>query len=530
MNQNISYKEPLQALQDLENNSLFWEKLEDEFIKLRNEIHATLIIKNTISQLQEKNEHIVTRLTVFLERISNDKSSKPKMLIDITTQIISKMLSMQGSKEQGVVATMERECFLLFQRGDSLLSVGDERRFEHAGQKIYLELKHLFFKENGFRANKNKELFLYSKFVQRRSQTVFTATTIVQKCNALLTRSGFDLQSGQQTIVTQFSTMKVTTFSFLFLLLICLFLIYVFLHKNILHPIGHLNTLIGQRTQQVREGRKAIFPLPIFGDHEIREISLSTSFFIKEIESQREALADSHAHLEQQVRRRTERIADLSAKIITIQEEERKRIAAELHDDIGATMSVVKLGVEHIIRLLKQQKIDKNQLNITLQKQKQMVQHVAARLRTIQEDLSPPYLDLGFLEAIEALCEDYTMLHGDIRFKYSFNLAGREVPSHLHLAMYRILQEGMTNIVKHSHATKAAISISYHRNKVVLRIKDNGIPFPETPSSTGMGLKNIEGRAFISQGIVQFVNNEKWKFIEIYWPLLEEENTNSEPV
>lgn len=515
---NNSYKAPLKALKTLGKGPLFLEKLEAEFVRLRKQILTTLTVKNRILSLQEKNDYILTRLTIILQRISKNKDGKKDPIDDLTIQVIGKFFTMQASKDQRLVAILGRECAFLFTQGDELLTPENDTTMKSASRLAYLELKRVFFKVNGFWANKKNELSLYSTFVQRKSQSVFTATTIVQRCNELLTQGGVDLQNRQENIATQFSLIKLTTFSFLFFILLCFFSMYAFLHRRILRPIGQLSRAIGQRTKEVRAGEKAISALPLIGDREIKEISESTIYFIREIESQREALANSHAHLEQQVQRRTEHIADLSTKIITIQEEEGKRIAAELHDDIGATMSVVKLGIEHVSRLLARENINNDQLQISLQKQKQLVQHVTARLRVIQENLSPPYLDLGFIEALEVLCEDYTMLHETMSFAHSFRLTEKQIPHDLHLVMYRIIQEGLTNIVKHSHATKAEISLCSQDNAIVLRIKDNGIQFPDTSKTTGRGLKNIEGRALISHGIVEYIQEEEWKYIQIYWP------------
>lgn len=119
--------------------------------------------------------------------------------------------------------------------------------------------------------------------------------------------------------------------------------------------------------------------------------------------------------MEKQVLERTEEIRQLSEKIINVSEEERVRLAAELHDDIGSSISTIKFGIEHALFLLNES--DMGNAKESLDSSVQIVKSVARQLRRIQTDLCPPHLDLGLLKTLEWYIDDYKQTHPPYRLK-----------------------------------------------------------------------------------------------------------------
>ncbi len=174
------------------------------------------------------------------------------------------------------------------------------------------------------------------------------------------------------------------------------------------------------------------------------------------------------------------------------------------------------MELEHAARMMRASPLPMKELQAALAKQKQRIRQLTSRLRTIQTDLSPPYLALGLPEALHVLCEDYNMMHTGIDFTVTFSAT--DVPERLHLVLYRILQEGVTNIVKHSQCTAARIVLFDAEKALRVVIEDNGIPFPKGPTA-GMGLQNIEERVIVSGGTLVYTHHGSWKGLQIEWPL-----------
>ena len=178
-------------------------------------------------------------------------------------------------------------------------------------------------------------------------------------------------------------------------------------------------------------------------------------------------LANAMNDMERHLREGAQERSRLLRHIITAQEEERKRIAMELHDESGQTLTALLFS----LRALANETDDENMQKALLAIRDETADTLA-RLRNLAVELRPPALDeLGIEAALEKLVADYRRKHAvDIELVCAVETVPGDVES---LAVYRIVQECLTNIVRHSHATRAQIRLSAEE-RIVLYVKDNG--------------------------------------------------------
>jgi len=206
------------------------------------------------------------------------------------------------------------------------------------------------------------------------------------------------------------------------------------------------------------------------------------------------------------LKRETHRQEHISHMLIQGQEQERSRIAQELHDSLGQELLIVK---NRALIGLKSEKIDdasREQLDHISSTATKMIKHV----REISHNLRPPELDrLGISETLRSI------LH-DVRELDAFNVHGEIemidglISKEDEINVVRILQEGINNILKHSGATAMDVEIKKHGHAVHFRIHDNGRGFdasaPDT--STGLGLAGIAERVQILKGSLKIDSAE----------------------
>ena len=179
-------------------------------------------------------------------------------------------------------------------------------------------------------------------------------------------------------------------------------------------------------------------------------------------------LANAMNDMERHLREGAQERSRLLRHIITAQEAERKRIAMELHDESGQTLTALLFS----LRALANETDDENMQKALLAIRDETADTLT-RLRSLAVELRPPALDeLGIEAALEKLVADYRRKHAvDIELTCTVEAVPGDVES---LAVYRIVQECLTNIVRHSQATRALIRLTAGA-RTVLYVKDNGI-------------------------------------------------------
>ncbi len=184
--------------------------------------------------------------------------------------------------------------------------------------------------------------------------------------------------------------------------------------------------------------------------------------------------------------------------VINTQEEERKRISRDLHDDVGTKLSALKLFLSSL-----KSNADKKQyqqIGRLASNSEQLINETIKDVREMLLNLSPGILEeFGFTTAIEGLVSKINQtntIHFDLLvFGMKDNLK-----KEYELALYRITQELINNVLKHSEAGKVSLQIGYRDEKIIIMIEDDGKGFDLSVHKDGYGLKNLEARAKLLNG------------------------------
>jgi PAS domain S-box-containing protein len=205
---------------------------------------------------------------------------------------------------------------------------------------------------------------------------------------------------------------------------------------------------------------------------------------------------------EQALRESEERLRFLANQLLRAQEQERKRLAAELHDELGHALLTLKLSLGAIARKLPP---EQEAVKQSIQAQLDYIDDVIEEVRRLYHDLSPGDLeDLGLTKALENLIEDFARTQPNIAWQVELpDLAGR-FPLTVQTIIYRLVQEALTNIGKHAEPTQVTISARAADQQVQLVIEDNGQGFElaaiEQDPNRGLGLAAMAERMYIVGG------------------------------
>ncbi len=178
---------------------------------------------------------------------------------------------------------------------------------------------------------------------------------------------------------------------------------------------------------------------------------------------------------------------------ISAQEKERKRIAQDLHDEVGAMLSVVKLNVG---------RIEKNSEEMLAKElageTKNYLDEVITQVRQISRSLLPPSLEkLGLFFALEELCN---WINKSDQIFIDCRKSGEQFrfDNKRELAVFRIIQELLNNAIKHSYADTITLLTRFSKNRLNVLVADNGKGFNlDEKLNSGLGLKNLESRSLI---------------------------------
>jgi len=181
------------------------------------------------------------------------------------------------------------------------------------------------------------------------------------------------------------------------------------------------------------------------------------------------------------------------------QERERKRLSAELHDGLGQALTLIKLMVEDALSRMRHGGADQAEalLDTTLTR----IRETIGDVRHICNDLRPRLLDdLGLVPALQALCKQTEQCTKNVAVTFDCHVGESEVPETLKADIFRVTQEAMNNIVKHSLATEIHLILQRAARELLLTIQDNGIGFDNLPvpasnsSSPALGLLGTRER------------------------------------
>jgi len=186
-----------------------------------------------------------------------------------------------------------------------------------------------------------------------------------------------------------------------------------------------------------------------------------------------------------ELKRVEEELKHMMNQVMRVQEDERKRFSRELHDGIGQSMFALLIQLDRIISV---------QENSELEKLRQSVSGVIEEVRSLAWELRPSVLDdLGVTPAIRTYIENFTQ-HFAIRIHFESNLRKR-LDIQIETTIYRIIQEGLTNISKYADVAEATVKVIENETQIEVHISDLGNGFSRELDKKGVGLFSMEERA-----------------------------------
>ncbi|ULX52550.1 histidine kinase [Cupriavidus taiwanensis] len=206
---------------------------------------------------------------------------------------------------------------------------------------------------------------------------------------------------------------------------------------------------------------------------------------------------------EQAMRHSREELQHLSDSILAAREEEKRRIARELHDDLGQRLSAMKMDLAMLGADVKEGRSIECLLD-GVAAMNVVIDETVASVRRIASDLRPALLDeLGMLPAIEWLANDCAARYG---LSVTVEGVDAEVSEQVAIAMFRIVQEALSNVVRHANATEVRIHVAVAAGQLALQVKDNGVGWDKLPAGDeprkSLGLLGIRERARLLGGTV----------------------------
>lgn len=233
----------------------------------------------------------------------------------------------------------------------------------------------------------------------------------------------------------------------------------------------------------------------------LTEASLHEAFerLSAEYEKQSARLARVSAELARDFheRRKEKDALDVSKRMVRAQEEERRWIARELHDSVNQILSSAKFRIQDIEGRMP----GKDPMSAQIGKARELLDLAIQEVRRISQNLRPTVIgDLGLIPALRNLADDFIEHAGmDLRLRYRH--FPKQIATDVALALYRIAQEALNNISKHSGATRVLVRLSGSGHFIQLAVKDNGKGFDlgilrsPVPRGNGLGLTHIRERA-----------------------------------
>jgi signal transduction histidine kinase len=228
----------------------------------------------------------------------------------------------------------------------------------------------------------------------------------------------------------------------------------------------------------------------------------------------------------QALRESERKLRNLSEKLLNAQENERKIVAREIHDGLGSTLTTIRYALE---QKLSARGGGESIATIPLEEIVEMVRNAVEESRKISSSLRPSVLDdLGLLPALNSLTREWSKVYGGIRLDKQVNVREADIPERLKIVIYRIVQEALNNISKHSRAGNVLIELNRSDDGIDLRIEDDGSGFDAAhvtsskTSSNGMGIDGMRERTALSRGTFELRSRkEEGTVVRAHWPASE---------
>ncbi len=232
-----------------------------------------------------------------------------------------------------------------------------------------------------------------------------------------------------------------------------------------------------------------------------------------------QSIRESAAELEKMVDRRTDELRRLSARLMTMQDQERRRLARDLHDGLGQELAVAKMVLDRMV--LQKPSEPPNECWVQASS---IVDRAIQQVRTMSHLLHPPLLDeVGLLSALAWYVEGLTKRSG---IETSLEVHPQDFPrlsGDVETGVFRIVQEALTNVFRHSDATRVEIALSQKHGMLTVSVRDNGkgigLNIAEfKPDSVGVGIGGMRQRARELGGELRLTNVRPGTLVELTIP------------
>jgi signal transduction histidine kinase len=263
--------------------------------------------------------------------------------------------------------------------------------------------------------------------------------------------------------------------------------------RAVADPIAHLAEVAGRVS---REKNYSVRAAATTSHDEVAVLIDSFNGMLSQIQERDSELLAARDQLEARVRERTAQLAALSGRLMKLQDEERRHIARELHDSTGQI--VAALGMNLAVLQGDAESLKPHTLK-ALEECAQMVQELSRELRTLSHLLHPPLLDVAGLEsALKWYVQGFAERSG-IRANLHLPAELGRLPRDVETAVFRIVQESLTNVHRHAQSTTATVKITRNGQAVRVEVSDEGRGFqvrdPNEPSSSlGIGVQGMRER------------------------------------
>ena len=247
---------------------------------------------------------------------------------------------------------------------------------------------------------------------------------------------------------------------------------------------------------------------------------------LQEAQTRSTELQEAQGELESKVERRTVALRHLSSKLIHVQDEERRRIARELHDSVGQYLAALGMGLA---------KLENPSNSETLIECRQLLDHCIDETRTLSYLLHPPLLDeVGFTSAAKNYIEEFAR-RSKIETETALDLP-RRLPADTEILLFRVLQESLTNIHRHSGSSQARVRAGMDGSSVYLEIRDQGHgisqdvleSFNTLGNGVGVGLAGIRERVREVDGKLELSSTTMGTVLRVSVPVASSEGTSAE--
>jgi len=194
-----------------------------------------------------------------------------------------------------------------------------------------------------------------------------------------------------------------------------------------------------------------------------------------------------------------ERLKLATLQLLTDQEDERRRVAQDLHDDLGQRLTALILNLKAIDSEIESARSE--DVGVQIKAAIRAVEYMVRHVRQVCYELRPPsFATLPLAEVLKTLCSSLA-LPADLRVIFSSQDQLLPVPDVQATALYRLVQEGLNNVAKHAQATSVWINLEYADGEVNISVEDDGQGFdPHRRSSDGMGLQGLRERFVMLSG------------------------------